>query len=347
MNTGPESSNLPAQIADAITSVPKAMVPGVVKALDRLLGAAVDVPVAWLEQKKASINAQTESYKLVEASIAATVASDAGSHAETTQRAMNVLVRKEYRKQINREAVAAAMVEEMQEHVSEVTGDAAVAPDSELDEDWLNVFERYAEDASSDRFQKLWGRVVAGEIRRPGHFSTRTLRFLSEFSQADALTFEQFSKIAFGDASPKKLAMPQDKVDIRDLINLESSGLIQGASGLGLERTLIFNNNGYAFIYDDKLCIAMKGQPGSSVKHEVIALTPLGQELLALIPNRDSRKAAKAVAHAYQVPKIHECHLGVWTNIGAGIKFDIIETLWLKETIKEPVMQDTSDVSTN
>ena len=79
MGNETEPSNLPAQIADAIASVPKALVPGVVKALDRLLGAAIDIPVAKLAQVKAKIDAQTESYKLVEASIATSAALGAGA----------------------------------------------------------------------------------------------------------------------------------------------------------------------------------------------------------------------------------------------------------------------------
>jgi hypothetical protein len=55
MSDTPEQSNLPAQIADAVTGIPKALVPACVMALDRLIGAAVDIPVAWLAQKKAQI----------------------------------------------------------------------------------------------------------------------------------------------------------------------------------------------------------------------------------------------------------------------------------------------------
>lgn len=248
MSAGPEPSNLPAQIAEALVSIPKGLTPRVVKALDRLLGAAVDVPVAWLAQKKAKIDAQTESYKLVETAIAQAVATGAGADEETAQRAMTVLVRKEYRKQVNREAVATAMVQDLREQAANAETSDQTTPSAELDEDWLNVFERYAEDASSDRLQGLWGRVLAGELRKPGRYSARTLRFLSEFSQADALTFENFSKFAFADAAPKELAAPADRTDIRHLIYLESSGLIQGAS-TGLQRTITFNELGVSFIF--------------------------------------------------------------------------------------------------
>lgn len=195
-----------------ILSIPKGLTPGVIKALDRLVGASINIPIAWLQQKNAKIDAQTESYKLVEASIAENVASGAGADPDIAQRAMNKLARKEYRKQVNREAVASAMVEDLQDHATSAENLATGSvPTSELDDNWLNVFERYAEDASSERLQGLWGKVLAGEVRQPGRFSSRTLRFLSEFSQSDALLFETFAKSVFGDNAPKKLVAPKDK----------------------------------------------------------------------------------------------------------------------------------------
>ncbi|AUQ56361.1 MULTISPECIES: DUF2806 domain-containing protein [Phaeobacter] len=285
-----ESTNLPAQIADALVSIPKGLTPGVIKALDRLVGASVDIPIAWLQQKKAKIDAQTESYKLVEASIAETVASGAGADPDIAQRAMNKLVRKEYRKQVNREAVASAMVEDLRDQASSEENLATGSvPASEVDDDWLNVFERYAEDASSERLQGLWGKVLAGEVRQPGRFSTRTLRFLSEFSQADALLFETFAKSAFGDSAPKKLVAPEDQEDISDRIYLEASGLIQGASGLGLEKTLMFNEHGRLFVREGNLVVLLTGEPEKKVQYKAIVLTQLGQEVLCLVGSRNAR----------------------------------------------------------
>lgn len=149
---------------------------------------------------------------MVEASIAENVALGAGADPDIAQRAMNKLARKEYRKQVNREAVASAMVEDLQDHATSAENLATGSvPTSELDDNWLNVFQRYAEDASSERLQGLWGKVLAGEVRQPGRFSSRTLRFLSEFSQSDALLFETFAKSVFGDNAPKKLVAPKDK----------------------------------------------------------------------------------------------------------------------------------------
>ncbi|HEX5536377.1 MAG TPA: hypothetical protein VFX27_04225, partial [Sphingobium sp.] len=139
-----EPSNLPAQIGEEIAAVPKALVPASLKALDRLVGAAVDIPVAWLAQKKAKIDAQTQAYTLVEASIAKAAAAEAGADKETIQRAVDVLVRKSYRKQLNREAVATAMLADLTANTEHVTFESSGNLGGP-DEDWLNVFERYAE----------------------------------------------------------------------------------------------------------------------------------------------------------------------------------------------------------
>jgi len=326
------SNNLPAPIVEALSGIPKALLPASLKALDRLVGAAIDIPVAWLGQHKAKIDAQTEAYKSVEAAIAKTAATEAGADSEIVQRALDVLVRKQYRKQSNREAVATAMIEDLSVTPGEQhsTGASASEPPTSLplDEDWLNVFERYAEDASTERMQKLWGRVIAGEVRKPGRYSLRTLRFLSEFSQADALTFAEFANNAFSDFAPKKLVSAEGQ-DIRQLIYLESSGLIQGATGFGLSRNMTFNSQGLTWTREGTLIIFFRGAPNGKVESEGCVLTPLGQELVSLLPGRDPRAAARRVATAIRSPEIESAQLCV---AAPNDQWLVMETFWSKDT---------------
>jgi hypothetical protein len=330
MSDTPEQANLPAQISDALTGIPKALVPASLKALDRLIGAAVDVPVAWLAQKKAYIDAQTRAYTQVEEAIANAAAAEAEADEDTVRNAVNVLVRKAYRKQVNRESVAAAMVEDLRS-AEEAKGLEVSDTATPLDEDWLNVFERYAEDASTERMQNLWGRVLAGEIRKPGRYSTRTLRFLSEFSRSEGLLFAEFCKSSFGDTAPNALVQPAGKSDIRDLISLESSGLIQGATGLGLSLKLTFDANGNSFMREGALMLVLKGAPGEQIQIGACMLTTLGQELQSLLPGRDVRAAARAVAAAIRMPAITSAIMA--TTIGSDGSYAVpIETLWQPTT---------------
>lgn len=336
MNDSADSQNLPAQIADAILSIPKGLIPDAVKAVDRLVGAATDIPVAWLAQQRAKIEAQTEAYKLVEGAIATAAAREAGADTDTIERAVAVLVRKEYRRQENRKSVAVAMLEDLDRG-----NEQTPAPDSgtrgEIEDDWLNVFERYAEDASSDRMQNLWGRVLAGEIRRPGKFSLRTLRFLSEFSQGDALSFETFCNSVIRDIAPKSLVVPKSQ-DVRELVYMEALGLIQGGTGPGLTRTLPFSERGYSTLREDDVCIIFKGAPKTTVDLPVVVLTPLGQELRTLLNTRDVRAIARRVAHAFRSEAIEEATIGVMVTESAATPQEV---LWRKGDPKPMGVSDT------
>ncbi|RYF50740.1 MAG: DUF2806 domain-containing protein [Cytophagaceae bacterium] len=211
MSVTDETSNLPAPIVAAIAGIPAALVPASIKALDRLIGATVDIPVAWLEYQKAKIVSKTESFRTIDQAITKKAAAKAEASEQYADRALDNLVRKSYRQLENKEAVSVAMLEDLhdtaQNEPSNPNSTAKPEP-APLDDDWLNVFERYAEDASTERMQKLWGRVLAGEVRTPGKYGMRTLRFLSEFSQADALQFSSLCQIAFQSMVPKSLGKP-------------------------------------------------------------------------------------------------------------------------------------------
>lgn len=231
----------------------------------------------------------------------------------------------------------------MRDHVAEAAGMKETSvPATELEDDWLNVFERYAEDASSERLQGLWGKVLAGEIRRPGRFSTRTIRFLSEFSQADAVTFENFAKSAFDDHAPKKVVIKDKGSNITNLINLEASGLVQGASGLGLRKFIIFDNNGRAFLQEEKLFIVLSGEPGKRLSYEALILTPLGQEVLCLVGTRNAKEAAKVVANAIRTSQVFEAHLGVLPHSDTSGGIHVIEVLWQKEISESQTVEGTA-----
>lgn len=295
--------------------------------MDRLIGAAIDIPVAWLTQKAAKIEAQTQAFTVVEKAIGEAAARVAGGDESTVERAMASLVRKQYRQQKNREAVAFASLEDLRAHTRPEDESAKPTPEqAEVDEDWLNVFERYAEDASTERMQNLWGRVLAGEIRRPGKYAVRTLRFLSEFSQSDGLMFAELGKSTFGDLAPNSLVKPRSKADIRDLIYLESSGLIQGATGGTLTYTLTIRENGIGVLREGALILIFEGEPGSNVSCQACILTPLGQELLSLLPGRDAKQAARAVANTLRRPGLTSATLAV--AIEGQDKAIPMEILW-------------------
>jgi hypothetical protein len=336
MSEPTETANLPAAITGGFAGIPAALIPASIRALDRLIGAAVDIPVAWLEYQKVKITSQIDAFRTVDAAITQSAATKAGTDGQYADRALDHIVRKSYRQLKNKEAVSAAMLEDMRDKANDTPPDGATATQepAPIDDDWLNVFERYAEDASTERMQKLWGRVLSGEVRAPGKYSMRTLRFLSEFSQADALGFSALCQNSFGDLAPKILVKPLDMKDIRDILYMESAGLIQGASGTGLRSKQTFDQNGRLWMREGSLAIMMNGVANTQFEYEVIALTPLGQELVTLLPGRDARAAARSVAMAIKRPEVTSAYLMLIRDDGAALPMEI---LWQENAEAAPV----------
>jgi len=160
-------------------------------AADQLLGAIVGIPADYLEGLRRRNELRREAReRFLEADIAAAMQRVEGL-SSLGQATMQRLLSDEYRKQQNRTSVWLAA----EEHLLLPSGDEASSEDgSEVDEvsvnaDWMNKFSSFAQDVSSEDLQIIWGKLLAGEILRPGSFSLLTLRVISELDQSIASDF--------------------------------------------------------------------------------------------------------------------------------------------------------------
>lgn len=67
-----------------------------------------------------------------------------------------------------------------------------------LSDELMMRFYRYASDISTEEGQKIWAKVLAGEIARPGSFSLNTLDILRNITQEQAKALISLSKYIFG-----------------------------------------------------------------------------------------------------------------------------------------------------
>ena len=112
--------------------------------------------------------------------------------------------------------------------------------------------------------------------------------------------------------------------DIRHLIDLEAAGLIQGPTGLGLSKTHTFDSDGNSFLIEGNIVLHLSSIPGEKIAYGVMALTPLGQELLGLLPNRDVRQCARDYANAIKTPQIKAVFLGFAADNGQFIPTEVV-----------------------
>ncbi|MCS4493560.1 DUF2806 domain-containing protein [Pantoea sp. B623] len=189
-------ANFISPIADIVTGIPEPVRKPLLKALGDLVGNIVDVPNAMLQQVAQGIRDTT-----IARSKAAKVISEASSkealeNSEVMKAAGNVFLPTNLRKEKNKLIVAQKakrfLLEDPELYTSEKT--------AEPEDDWMNYFSRFAEDASSEDLQNLFARILSGQILRPKSFSRSTLRTVSELDQDIANDFLSAWSLSVGGA---------------------------------------------------------------------------------------------------------------------------------------------------
>src|ERR1043166_9066752 len=127
------------------------------KAISRLIGEIVEIPAAGLQNVAQGIRNKTDAQKVISQALAEAAAKQVTSDPELVRRAVGSCLAKEFRAQSNKESIAAKTIELLQ---GEQTVKTEGANSDQINDDWLNVFEKYAESASSERLQEIWARVL-------------------------------------------------------------------------------------------------------------------------------------------------------------------------------------------
>jgi len=196
-----------------------------------------------------------------------------------------VLARSTYqqaKKQLNIEYVIQQAIDDLK-HEKEISPEK---PDS----DWVTRFFNITEDISTDHMQILWGKILAGEIKRPGSFSLRTLELLKNLNQHEAELFVRAGKIAITQG---------DKVFIP---NTDNGKYLKEKFGLSFSDFLILREidllrpndlqlkiypaeeNTQAIFISGNTCIVvnrLKDTPQQNLT--IISFTEIGKQLLQLL----------------------------------------------------------------
>ena len=184
-----------------------------------------------------------------------------------------------------------------QENIENVTSVAARelsaetdAPDEAPSGDWVTRFFNCAQEVSSDEMQELWGRILAGEIKKPGSYSLRTLDFIRNLTKSEAEIFEHLAKKALQIPGGTWIISVHDKKWLKDERQIfPSQQFLLGELGIMYPSDLSFeafstpDANEIALLSDDYLLLLNRGEIKSKVNLPIWKFTGTGQELLPLI----------------------------------------------------------------
>lgn len=282
-------------------NIPKFIAGPAGEALSRLVGHALDIPAAKLDQIKQGIKDKTEAKTIVSQALAHKAADILPSDPALMERAAQSFLAKELRKQTNKEAIAGRAVQLIAETSDQSESlESATSPDS----DWMNVFERFAEDASSDRLRDLWARTLVGEIRKPKSFSLQTLRFIAELDHNLAETFDRVADYFIGSSWMPKYDEFTNGSNFTDMVTLEEAGLLSGATGMISREYDTQTGNPIGFSVGTASHVIMYPVANKKIRfEEVIILSRVGREIATLTARPASVDIVQKFAN--HLPKTH------------------------------------------
>ena len=197
------------------------------------------------------------------------------------QRIAGRLEYQERKRQDNIENVTAAAAAELSKET--------VVPDKHPDDDWITRFFSSAQDVSSQEMQELWGKILAGEIKKPGSYSLRTLDFVRNITKGEAQVLEKVGRLALLSGGDMAFVATHDKTWLQKERNIyDSDHFLLSELGImyptDLGISLEFPNlPEIALFGDDHLLLVKRGEIKSAIRMPIWKFTGIGLELLPLI----------------------------------------------------------------
>jgi hypothetical protein len=159
-----------------------------------------------------------------------------------------------------------------------------------VDQDWFAEFLNCSQDVSNEDMQSLWGRILAGEVARPGSFARRTLSAVRLLDRRDAESFTKLGSlfwrigVDYIHFRPKESEHAQaflESVGLKwgDLLHFAAIGLVAQVPGTTVV-TFSFNPGRPEVLdYFGKKFEVRASEQSGSVATNVMPLTDVGSEL--------------------------------------------------------------------
>lgn len=303
-------------IGTAITGIPAPVRKNFFKALAQLSTAAVDVPVTWLEGKASEMRAATEARVQIIKKEGEIIAGEIQVPQKYIDRASVKYASKVVKEQINLDEITLNAAKELSDENVKTNEESTT--EDEIEDDWLNEFESHAKLKSSDEMKLLFGKILAGEIVKPGTFSIKTIRLISQLDSRVANLFkllcsQSVSLIAGqtyfldtrvislnGNAASNALAsyglsfdnlniLQEHGLIISDYNSYMSYGTCIANEDNKVATTLYFNKKHYGLIPNDRLNYEKE------LKLHGVALTKAGRELFEIVSIEENEGYSKAL----------------------------------------------------
>lgn len=284
------------------------------KAISRLIGAGVDIPAAYLDQIAQGIRDKTDARTALSQAIAEHVKTQAVGDPDVMERAMNSMLSRSYRAQVNKDSVAKAAIEDLSETPPKEDNGG-------VSDVWMDKFERHAEEAGSVDLQLLFGKILAGEIREPGTISPATLHLVSMLDAQTASLIDKVLPYTLSTGVTLLAALPE-KLSATEISFIEQSGFFSGDK----RYSLTLNEDGRAGtkLTDEEFLIFSGNRNAKIDMGEAGVLSFAGKGLLQALKPKFNAAAYRELA--LKSPQIKSIAFGQGVENGGSFSLPVAET---------------------
>lgn len=171
------------------------------------------------------------------------------------------------------------------EHAAEELSDKEV-PDIEPDHDWTARFFDCVQDVSSEHMQKLWAKVLSGEVESPGRTSLRTLEALRNMTKRDAELFGELAGFVIGGEfvfNDSHFVQRLGVLRVECLLHLQDCGLLITGPQLSWTPNWKGREEG-VLTYQDGALLVTRGESASdNLEVPIVLLSAAGKEIFRIV----------------------------------------------------------------
>lgn len=162
----------------------------------------------------------------------------------------------------------------------------------DVNQGWIFNFMEGAGKTYDDNLKDYWAKLLAGEIRKPGSFSLRTLEVLRNISYEEAKLFERVSQFVFVQDQMSFVFDNgnKDGLNFYYLSKLKEAGLLQTGEGAAFTIKASRPNTkySYSFVCGNKFIVLTTEPDTQDVVLPICLLTQAGCELYELTEHKDN-----------------------------------------------------------
>ena len=184
--------------------------------------------------------------------------------------------------------------------------------DHEPDPGWTARFFNCAQDISSEDMQKIWAKILAGEVERPGKTSLRAMDTLRNMTRKDAELFEKIASFVIGSEFifyDDIYTRHYETIDFDDILHLADCDLINAQN---LRREINRKNDSVFKYLDNALMITRNDNVNDNVKIMLhipcFKLTATGKELLSVVQHTNMMQI-EYLQHFSRLLQLRNCQL--------------------------------------